>query len=324
MFSRASITRFGPFIRLAINAARHGRQSVSMNGCVLLICVLVVCLLTELSVEAADPGNPAGTPAAGAPASSAQRYRAGLRNSIDGHPLKAQEQKAILESLRNKTGFMELHFDEAGFLVPGDQSRIAGGSKAARELLLAAIEGRKSLMLQSYDHSSEIAFARLGTSVVYISYQTRVKIETQPIEIDFADFKHLRGEKEVLAAFDLGFVLLHELCHAALELHDPEPGAKTAGDCEEYVNRIRREMGLPERQNYVASTRQVITTPTRGADKMAELVFAQVQQEEKDGTRGRQKTFYLTWEIHPVGEVRPHQVAKAEPVKTGAVMASAP
>jgi len=50
-----------------------------------------------------------------------------------------------------------------------------------------------------------------------------------PIEIDFADFDHLLGEKKVLEAFDLGFAILHELCHAALELRDPAEGMKAGG-----------------------------------------------------------------------------------------------
>jgi len=50
-----------------------------------------------------------------------------------------------------------------------------------------------------------------------------------PIEIDFADFDHLRGERKVLEAFDLGFAILHELCRAALELRDPSAAVNAAG-----------------------------------------------------------------------------------------------
>jgi hypothetical protein len=33
-------------------------------------------------------------------------------------------------------------------------------------------------------------------------------------ELDFSDLRELRGKPEAIAAFDLGFAILHELVHA--------------------------------------------------------------------------------------------------------------
>src|SRR5262245_32093833 len=66
-------------------------------------------------------------------------YRAGVRNSEASWQLNAQQLRLLIESLRHKTGFQELGFDEAGFLTLGNRARLVGGSASARELLVAAI-----------------------------------------------------------------------------------------------------------------------------------------------------------------------------------------
>jgi hypothetical protein len=51
--------------------------------------------------------------------------------------------------LRQKTGFDEMRFDDAGLLVLGDRSRCTSGSKVARELLAMAIDGRLAFDLKA-------------------------------------------------------------------------------------------------------------------------------------------------------------------------------
>ncbi len=228
-----------------------------------------------------------------------QIYRPGLHNSFVGRQLSAEELDLALAQLRSKTGFARMRFDDAGFLTIDDRSRIAGGSALARDLLLAAVDGKRSINLQSHNRSPKVVFARVGVRATHMGWRSDKQIEVAPIEIDFADFNHLRGEGIALDAFDLGFAILHELCHAALELHDPSEGENAAGDCESYVNRIRRELGMPERRQYAANIYQ--RRSATSLDRViAELIFAQA----KPGAKS--KLLYLTWDAREVGNFSFH------------------
>lgn len=229
-----------------------------------------------------------------------QIYRPGLRNGFLGRPLSAKELELVLAQLRQKTGFARMRFDEAGFLTIDDRSLIAGGSALARELLLAAVDGKKSINLQSQNRSPQVAFARVGDGVKYSAWRLDAQITATPIEIDFDDFSYLRGHKEAMEAFDPGFVILHELCHAALGLRDPLADVYATGDCESYVNRIRHELGLPERQQYAASGSWQKLSPASPTVVVAELVFAQSKPE----SRAKPGKLYLRWEAQPVGDIR--------------------
>jgi hypothetical protein len=225
-----------------------------------------------------------------------QIYRPGLRNSFVGHQLSAKELNLTLAQLRRKTGFIQMRFDEIGFLAIDHRSQVSGGSATARELLLTAVDGRRSINLLSRNRSPEVVFARARQGMNFIRAMTGEKIEVEPIEIDFADFAHLQGEKRVLEAFDPGFAILHELCHAALGMHDPSEGLKAAGDCESIINRIRRELGMPERQHYTANVFQRLSSVS-GKETIAELVFAHITPGLKT------KLSYLTWDVREVGSV---------------------
>ncbi|MGH9768219.1 MAG: hypothetical protein ACREAB_12355, partial [Blastocatellia bacterium] len=60
------------------------------------------------------------------------RYRGGLRNSPGERKLDAKQLDAVLTSLRDKAGFLEMCFDEDGFLTLGDRTKFSGGSGVAR------------------------------------------------------------------------------------------------------------------------------------------------------------------------------------------------
>lgn len=229
------------------------------------------------------------------------RYQNGMRNSSGERRLSPKHLVMLIENLRQKTGFLEMHFSETGFLSLGDRSKISGGSAAARELLIAAVDRMRVIELENHDHSSQVAFARLAKPVAYISHATGARIEAYPVEIDFSDFAHLRGDKLVLAAFDLGFVVLHELAHAALDLHDSPGETAGPGECEEYINRIRGELGLPERQNYIARTFINRVFPVGKASRHAELFFARKNDRQESG---KTQTLNLTWEADRVGIVK--------------------
>lgn len=227
------------------------------------------------------------------------RYRGGLRNSPGERRLDAKRLDAVLKSLRDKAGLLEMRFDENGFLALGDQTKFSGGSATARALLDAAATMTLAVDLESHLYSYKVAFARLGEPLAYLHHSSGAKIDVFPLEIDFSDFSKLRGDSQALAAFDLGFVILHELGHAALGLRDATGDAQGLGECEALINRIRRELNLPERQTYVAQTyMSAIFTATRASTRLAELVFA--REVEKQG-RTRIEKFNLRWEALTVG-----------------------
>jgi hypothetical protein len=194
------------------------------------------------------------------------RYRAGLRNSDGERRLSARQLQKTLDSLRHKTGFLEMRFDEAGFLTLGDRMRIAGGSASARDLLIAAVDGDKLFELESHNHSPHVTFANLTLQVIYTN--------------------------EVLAAFDLGFAVLHKLAHGVWLLRD-EAGDETAlGDCERSINHTRRELGLPERQRYRPRIWWIVT-PDRGTIALAALPFI---RERWETGRAVTQRFHLQWD----------------------------
>jgi hypothetical protein len=229
------------------------------------------------------------------------RYHGGLRNSPGERKLNEKQLDAVLKSLRDKTGFLEMRFDENGFLTLGDQTKFSGGSSVARALIAAAVKMADAVDLESHAYSSLVAFARLAKPIAYLHFSSGIKIDVFPLEIDFSDLSKLRGDRQALAAFDLGFVILHELGHAALGLRDAAGDPQGLGECEELINRIRRELNLPERQTYIAQVYSSPSfTPTQGPNKLAELVFARTV--EKQGRMQIEK-FNLRWEASKVGPI---------------------
>jgi hypothetical protein len=124
------------------------------------------------------------------------------------------------------------------------------------------------------------------------------QIDVLPVQLDFADFVSLRGDTEVLAAFDTGFVLLHELAHGVWGLRDAPNNADPLGACETYINQIRRELRLPERQHYAARLRQQGVSVGGGISHYAELVFT---HSNAKGNERKQTIFYLQWDAQRVG-----------------------
>ena len=234
------------------------------------------------------------TSAAGDPT----RYRPGLRNSPYEKKLDPKELETVLKSLREKSGFLEMGFDESGFLTLGDRNRFEGGSATARQLLAAAADATIAVDLESHKYSAETAFARMISPIIYQSQATGKRIEVIPIELDLTDFGKLRGDRRVLAAFDPGFVILHELGHAVLGLRDAG-AADGPGECEEYINRIRRELKLPLRQNYIARLQRSVYPLSASTTDHAELHFEQTG----DGGTKPQK-YVLKWEAGLVGPIK--------------------
>jgi len=220
------------------------------------------------------------------------RFRPGLRNSPNEKRLDPIQLKIIARSFREKTGFAELDFDENGFLTLGDRMNFSGGSASARKLFIAAMEMKQAINLESWPNSSSILFARIANRVTYENRATGAMIKTCSIQIDFSDFSWLQGDKQAMAAFDPGFVIIHELGHAVLGLRDSVDNSP--GDCEEMVNRIRRELNLPERQTYIAP---IYSAPTSSNTGRAELIF-----KSSVGNAVPRSIFRLSWDAERVGQ----------------------
>jgi hypothetical protein len=228
-------------------------------------------------------------------------YQSGLRNSFGEQALNATELNLVLNQLRKKTGFVRMRFDNDGFLRVDDRLNFIGGSALARELVLTAIDGKKVVVLKSHNRSPEVGFARRGYETNFVHWRADLKIVSTPIEIDFDDFKHLRGHTEAIAAFDLGYVILHELCHAVFGLSDFTEKSNPAGHCESYVNQIRRELGMPERQQYMADVAVKKVFSSAPSVEMATLHFAKIKPGRRPGSRAKKKTLFLRWEVSAVG-----------------------
>jgi len=222
-------------------------------------------------------------------------YRGGLCNGNGNHSLRSQQLQAVLESLRGKSGFLEMNLDQAGCLTLGDRSRVAGGSPTARELLIATVESDRLFRLESHNHSPNIAFAQLSGGAIYENRRLKARMEVRLLKVDFADFLQLRGSDETLASFDIGFSVLHELAHGVWRLPDAIGDQRQLGSCEERINRMRRELGLPERQSYHATV--YMTRRPEGAVLQAELTFALARHESG---RARVRRFYLQWDADRV------------------------
>jgi hypothetical protein len=257
------------------SALRSIRQSICARCAQAVLALALVCALAPLA--SSDP----------------LRFRPGLRNSAGKQRLSAPQLQTVLDSLRHKTGFLEMRFDESGFLTLGDRTRIAGGSATARALIIATVDGGQVFDLECHDHSLDIAFARLAAGRICHHGPTGARIEVKPLQLDFADFVHLSGNREALAAFDLGLVVLHELVHGVLHLQDAVNDTTRLGDCDEHVNRARRELELPERQHYSPRLRKVGTPRI----VLAELLFVRTSGES---SRVKAENFYVRWDAEKV------------------------
>lgn len=273
--------------------------SALIHACLLRAALVLVLVCSLVAPSLATPDDPLF-------------FRPGLRNSDGSRRLNNQQLQMVIESLRHKAGFLEMRFDENGFLTLGDRTRVAGGSAAARELLIAAVDGGRILELENHTNSLNVSFAqiRYDRNRVDLARETRIEagreyayfkpkawIAALRILIDFADFSQLCGEREVLAAFDIGYVVLHELGHGALQLRDSTDPTQL-GECEEYINRIRRDLAAPERLRYFTQDQRA-ARPLAQTFLQAEQVF--VRKVEKQG-RIKTEWFYLRWNIEKVGQ----------------------
>jgi len=220
------------------------------------------------------------------------QFRSGVYISQDRPPTKKQL-KTLLNGLRFWTGLDEISIDPGGNLNLGDRSRITGGSKTARELIVAAVDSKDSFKLERRDNSSTIAFSQIESTERYEVDSGRRRSEWD-LRIDFADFNELAGNDEARAAFDPAANVVHELVHAILGYFDPTESDDLLGECERHVNKMRLELGLPQREQYYLRY--------RSASNIHGLTFVQGEISFIGAKvhRGKQQTLIVTFDLERV------------------------
>lgn len=186
--------------------------------------------------------------------------------------------------LRIITGLGTLNFDSNGSLRLGEQA--AGGSESARLLLAEAVAGPSVIVLEDASSRADVAFCR-----VVRGRWVRGESNKPPafvVLIDFTDFHQLSGDAEARAAFDVGWGLLHEIDHVVNDSEDARD-AKVVGECEDHINRMRLEVGLPARVDYFFSPTYL------KADSNFNARYVRLSFERQA------KRYWLVWDATTVG-----------------------
>ncbi|MBA3805756.1 MAG: hypothetical protein H0X14_08615 [Acidobacteria bacterium] len=206
--------------------------------------------------------------------------------------LAPSRRSELADKLRAITGWRDLGFDQNGALRPG-RAQSSGGSPTARDLLGAAVTGKNVLILEDASNRSDVVFCRVNPG-----RWTKDAAQRPPayvILIDFADFSRITGDRAALAAFNVGWGLLHEIDHVVHDSVDPQRIGE-AGECEDLINRMRRECGLAERVEYYF-TLVPGTTASAFMTRLVRLAFEQRTPEQNK----KKKRYWLVWDASLVG-----------------------
>jgi hypothetical protein len=207
--------------------------------------------------------------------------------------LDHNRREALAGKLKKISGWPDLKFDAKGILRRGNRESV-GGSKSARELLAKVMLGTNAVVLEDVSRQPEVVFMR----VVPGRWKTIDGPSAFVVQIDFADFDQVMGDEPALAAFDLGWALLHELDHIANDSEDAISFGET-GECEGRINQMRAECNLPRRVDYFY-TLSPLTLHTTFSTKLVRLAFEQSQPGAL-----KKKRYWVTWDANMVGGLDP-------------------
>ncbi len=164
------------------------------------------------------------------------------------YALTMPQREQLTNSLRQMTGWKQLQFTAEGALVTGDSAVSEGGSALARKVWLMARQSGFRFVIEDHSGSPDVNFGQLDEGTNYFDVRRNLKLEIWRVRLDFLDFTQMQTTPEVRESFDPGFTLLHELLHGLGYKDTRVPGE--LGECEQLVNRIRAELGLPQRLQY--------------------------------------------------------------------------
>ena len=208
-------------------------------------------------------------------------------------------QTELLKKLRAITGWTDLKFDNNGVLRWGKEfSKI--GSKSARDLLIKAAEGDALIVLEDASARSDVAFCRVVPG--RWAHRDLPDVRAFVMLIDFADFHEVTGDAEARAAFDVGWGFLHELHHVVNDSADARNMGE-AGACENEINKMRSELGLPLRITYFFSPLPAKVNP-EFTTRLVRLAF-----EKRDSRVNRTHRYWLIWDAATVGGLQQSETA---------------
>ena len=185
-------------------------------------------------------------------------------------------------SLRRITGYAHLHFALDGRLTIGDTSKVVGGSAEARQILMRAVWSGANYIVEDYSGSSSVNFGQAVAEQVYEDH-AGTGSQVWRLRLDFDDFLEMEAPPKVRAAFDEGFTFFHELLHG-LGYKDASR-AHELGECEEIVNRLRSELGLPSREEYFGDAWRITNKVTS--------VRLRFRSQVRKGDSARRESHYL-------------------------------
>ncbi len=133
-------------------------------------------------------------------------------------------------------------------------------------LLYASITGQYQVEMAMHSDrrcsptGKELLLGAIRSSSVYKVGQNRDAalgrvVSGDSIELDSSDFNRIIYRDVPREAFDIGMIFLHELAHHHLKLKDPrreeiKRDNFVKGETVSFINRIERELGLPQRRHY--------------------------------------------------------------------------
>ena len=202
----------------------------------------------------------------------------------------ASKRNELANRLRSISGLVNLGFDSDGVLILGEGSN--GGSQGARALLDQAVNGDKVIIIEDASARSDVAFCRVVPGRWLSDNDTRLPAFV--VMIDFTDFRQILGDEKARAAFDVGWGFLHELDHVVTDSIDADEQG-SLGECENHINAMRRELGLPQRADYFFTESSLRTDPNFGT-KLVRLPF-----ELYNPRTTRKQRYWLIWDAASVG-----------------------
>ncbi len=217
-------------------------------------------------------------------------------NILSRPELAPSRRSELADKLRVITGWPDLGFDQNGALRLG-RAQSSGGSQTARDLLGAAVAGKNVLILEDASNRSDVVFCRVNPG--RWKKDAAQRPPAYVILIDFADFSHITGDRAALAAFNVGWGLLHEIDHVVHDSVDPVREG-SVGECEDLINRMRRECGLAERAEY-HFTFIPGTTGTAYSTRFVRMAF-----ERRLPEVNKKKRYWLVWDASLVGGLDEH------------------
>ncbi len=213
--------------------------------------------------------------------------------------LSLSKREDLAAKLRVITGWPELKFDESGGLRI--DSHVAGhGSQTARDLLEQAQAGRKVIIIEDASDRQDVVFCRV-VPARWKNHQSRMP-PAFVVLIDFADFEHVIGDRAALRSFDLGWGFLHEIDHVINDSEDAV-AAGDAGECEDHLNQMRRELSLPIRTDYFFSY-----FPD-ARESNFKTRYVRLAFDQNDATTAKSHRYWIMWDATLIGGFDREQIA---------------